>query len=47
MNLLRDLVSDYKRIYGTFYYDETNIFHKLRITDNGINNDLVTKFIWV
>ncbi len=43
MNLLRDLVGDDKRIYGTFYYDETNIFHKLRITDNGTNNDLINQ----
>src|SRR5690554_2261643 len=27
-------------IWGTFYYDETNIFHKLLVTEKGSNNDI-------
>ena len=47
LSILTDHIKFYKESFGedldvkgTFYYDETNIFHKLRLTDKGTNNNL-------
>lgn len=37
---MKDMVGFDDNICGTFYYDETNIFHRLLITENGSNNDI-------
>jgi hypothetical protein len=47
LSILTDHIKFYKESFGddlsvkgTFYYDETNIFHKLRLTYKGTNNNL-------
>jgi len=40
IKILREVAGIDSSIHGTFYYDETNIFHKLRLTENGTNNNL-------